>query len=745
MFCENISLQYGGGIQPDTNWFERNKNPSLIIGLGGMGIEVLTQLKRELCYNIGRNQNGGIERLSFLAIDSDKKTLFAVHEKNSFSEKEIIYIGGGIHPALPKTYIPSWFDHNIQLVRDLNNGAGMIRQVGRLLFLSHMQEIYNRLFDSIRNLATSNCSDCMKIYIISGIAGGTGSGVILDICYSIRDILAKLGLSNRSYISGFFLLPDLLTQRWLGSIDPSYRDVIYSNSYAALKELNYFMNPTNDGGRFSESYSWVNWDMRIESQNKPADSIYLISEIEPADGNIMRYEYTIKETIDWIVGQLTNSRDIPIVIMGNGFYRFHTQSKVLPLREMNTYFISYALLKYLEFAREVPSPDDEYVKTILERCNVTPERLIHEFSRVGHNTEYFSNPLSEDQLSDMIHQYYNKVKIIVRELNGTTHGLLSRVLTILFDLLREKGFLVVANLLDKKNDYSIYNTLYAAMHELQERIKANKMEKESVLEEMKVAENAYISANMFARRAKSKEYAYIQSKYYRCCCEGISIAEAYNLEYDLLRKLNAENIACFEDLRRALTKAEEISRYNVLFVERDNTFNDDVRIRLSEACHVEVMNAIFENLIKELMLKKSDGFANMEVLFDTVIKSLSSMALPVLHDICREFLTISFQEAESLVINTTKSRFLHDSFCLKELRIPVTSPNIRSAASNIAVWKNFRITECDREDGIWYYEAVIDNMSSTDPRLSRLKAAYDARVLIGQHLYPHWRSALPDF
>ena len=66
--------------------------------------------------------------------------------------------------------------------------------------------------------------------------GGTGSGMFLQIPLYIREIFESQfsGGADRIEIQGTFILPDVLK----GAISPKETENVYSNAYAAMKELN---------------------------------------------------------------------------------------------------------------------------------------------------------------------------------------------------------------------------------------------------------------------------------------------------------------------------------------------------------------------------------------------------------------------------------------------------------------------------------------------------------------------------
>ena len=69
------------------------------------------------------------------------------------------------------------------------NGAAGNRQIGRLMFSNAYEEIRALLFNKIDEMYMKSTDGDgvgkLDFLIISGVAGGTGSGMIIDLAYNI--------------------------------------------------------------------------------------------------------------------------------------------------------------------------------------------------------------------------------------------------------------------------------------------------------------------------------------------------------------------------------------------------------------------------------------------------------------------------------------------------------------------------------------------------------------------------------
>ena len=117
--------------------------------------------------------------------------------------------------------------------------------MGRLLFASHFETIYQSLQAAIdeivlpEHLATTADTLGMnpgkaqpRVYLVSSISGGIGSGMILDLAYTIKLLLAERGLSECS-VNGMMLHSTYQRTR-----DPG---LAAANAFACLTELRHYI------------------------------------------------------------------------------------------------------------------------------------------------------------------------------------------------------------------------------------------------------------------------------------------------------------------------------------------------------------------------------------------------------------------------------------------------------------------------------------------------------------------------
>ena len=260
---------------------EHMYRPTLVIGLGGTGTLVLQRLKHLINQKFeSQNVNSLFQ---FLAIDTEPESQsnlqrLDVNEFKNLTESTLKgndIIDAMLHPETAKIYegLSVWWpSHDKERKQpfkpgDITHGAKATRCIGRLAFWHHGIEIYRLLERKIRRtLQVSglkrddipSTGNTAKVFIVCSLAGGSGSGMFLDIAYMVRSLLARENLT--SFVTGLLL------------VDPSPFDEIVqeeglrrrmeANIYAALCELDWMM-----GGHLSDEVHRNRSDMQKLAHN----------------------------------------------------------------------------------------------------------------------------------------------------------------------------------------------------------------------------------------------------------------------------------------------------------------------------------------------------------------------------------------------------------------------------------------------------------------------------------------------
>lgn len=270
-----------GGLECELGSAAMINEPVLIIGLGGTGIDALLHAKNQLRRRLKNPINGQMPgRLAFLAIDTDysdldKKRVGDIRLDSD--EKYDIRWGTPVAPLKMLEY--DWLAHGMpQWMGPV--GTNAVRQFGRLALIEKSVMVTARLCQAVQRIWSAGKDngasfiegqDRVRVFILAGIGGGTGSGTFLDVAYLLREIVAKqVGFRIDVDISGMIFLPEVNACRIHSE---RVRQYMLANAYAALTELDFWMNP-NRGRKFREKYSE---SMFVDTEKEPFDRCFLIA------------------------------------------------------------------------------------------------------------------------------------------------------------------------------------------------------------------------------------------------------------------------------------------------------------------------------------------------------------------------------------------------------------------------------------------------------------------------------------
>ena len=253
--------------------------PILVIGLGGTGFDVLMRVKSDFSkrFEPATPMTDCPPRTEYLEIDTDPWTGRTYRYGMRLTPTEYCDIEGtpgALHALLKKPYVSEWVDHNIAYLFTCNNSPGQVRQVGRLQLFENFDRVRARIEGKLAVLANvpagaASRSRKIEIKIMSGICGGTGSGILLDIAYIIRDIARERGYSIN--MEAFLFMPDT-TVAFAARGSGSLIKCLHTNGYALLKELDYWMAAEANGVQFTQQYTD---DRSIKWEGAPFNDVYL--------------------------------------------------------------------------------------------------------------------------------------------------------------------------------------------------------------------------------------------------------------------------------------------------------------------------------------------------------------------------------------------------------------------------------------------------------------------------------------
>ena len=230
---------------------------ALVIGCGGTGKWTLTQINETLeiadqshikllsfdvcevgteslkgTMGVGLTSAGG-DNDETIEISADVKRVFNDIEKMSPDEKNA-------HPAY--RYF-SWIDSEdarrhefTETGASASMGASTERERGRTCFFLNSSEVQNRLVDALQDLQGQG-SNKVPVFLVSSLAGGCGSSMIVDMAASIHKAASSSIGSGNLALFGVFVLPQAFEGVKEIRSNEVLKEKLRSNGYAAFREL----------------------------------------------------------------------------------------------------------------------------------------------------------------------------------------------------------------------------------------------------------------------------------------------------------------------------------------------------------------------------------------------------------------------------------------------------------------------------------------------------------------------------
>jgi hypothetical protein len=221
-------------------------NNHLIIGLGGSGGKIIRELRKTIERNKDTQEpNRSEARFGYLYIDTstdelEKKEEWKVLGKDiGLNRSEyLINTASNVRPVLddPDSFpgLKAWIEPRsvFGFVKPDTAGAAQRRKLGRLVFAQNASSFVKALESRISELEASPGKVGATIHVVCGLAGGTGSGSVVDAVAQIRH---KYPRYDQYRILVYALLPEKHSKRVK---DVAGFSNYYANGYAALSELN---------------------------------------------------------------------------------------------------------------------------------------------------------------------------------------------------------------------------------------------------------------------------------------------------------------------------------------------------------------------------------------------------------------------------------------------------------------------------------------------------------------------------
>ena len=210
---------------------------SLVIGIGGTGAQCIDEL-------FSRMEMSAPEcspTLHTVFIDTDEPTARSLRRFEETDRRPLIRT-----LAIPLRTSSEYREGGMSELRSMSrrwiynvprsgNTEGM-RPLGRLALIDHWNRVNRSLDEAIESLKVSSGSKVPNVYVVCSIAGGTASGMYLDLVHVLRSKLDDAGLEQTKILSL------LATTQF--EVDPAHPLALH-DSLATLHEIRHFLRPGN--------------------------------------------------------------------------------------------------------------------------------------------------------------------------------------------------------------------------------------------------------------------------------------------------------------------------------------------------------------------------------------------------------------------------------------------------------------------------------------------------------------------
>ncbi len=212
--------------------------PTLLVGLGGTGSKIVCRVSKM----VTEEQR---QRIGFAVFDTDINELREIRDANPFIKtvQTSTKLSVGEYLNIDTHARDTWFPVNAILnSKTLTEGAGQVRAISRLALdtairAGNMEPLHTAIED-LYKLEEEQSDQALRVIIVSSLAGGTGSGLILPVALYIKNFLATRFQQSANITRGFFILPEVFYEVIRGQAE---RNNLKCNAYATLRELDAFL------------------------------------------------------------------------------------------------------------------------------------------------------------------------------------------------------------------------------------------------------------------------------------------------------------------------------------------------------------------------------------------------------------------------------------------------------------------------------------------------------------------------
>ncbi len=285
--------------------------PTLVIGLGGTGMNVLSLFKEKILTLCGPDAP-----VAFLGIDSAQERLPGAQlTANEFAMCDCILAPQVVrnlklYPDIERW----WFDGHGDYEKaqepgadqgrrrkevqpgEILNGAKMKRFVGRLAcyynFASRIRPLLEQHIHNLKQLApleaksqrTFQVRNTIRVYVVGSMSGGTGGGFFYDVAIAVRDAVQRgAGVILPTFVAGVILMPRAFRPHV--PLEFQKRKV-GANFYAGLREIEYLHHEYPQMATAGSKLEMSLGERPMVLGRPPFDWIYLVDTLNEKGQNM---------------------------------------------------------------------------------------------------------------------------------------------------------------------------------------------------------------------------------------------------------------------------------------------------------------------------------------------------------------------------------------------------------------------------------------------------------------------------
>ena len=233
---------------PQCNAEEAKLQPVLIVGVGETANRIVEKLKSSLSLRHGPTEQA--PAISMLCIDSDRDAINRLRmsrKEGSLLSNELLDVPlrkAEEYRNDSRKHL-EWLNRRWIYNVPRSQQTEGLRPLGRLAFADHFEAICDRLQSNIENISTAEnlakTADFLdmdpgeispRVFVVTSISGGIGSGMALDLAYTIKLLLHEAGIPTDQ------LVGLLLHSTYQRSREPG---LSAANAFAFLTEMRHFV------------------------------------------------------------------------------------------------------------------------------------------------------------------------------------------------------------------------------------------------------------------------------------------------------------------------------------------------------------------------------------------------------------------------------------------------------------------------------------------------------------------------